>query len=302
MIHGYLLNFKDEALLKKEYEALFLEYPLPSKYDTIDIEEAKESDYRETFDHVTDWRKLSGQDARYWSHVPFEKVGKTDTWVLEVTGVLSLVWHADKQKITYIKEEGYSPQRLRFWIYHTFFPIVLELRRECTMIHVGAVEVKDKLIFFSAPSYGGKSTLTDYFIQKGHVLFADDSLPVRKRGETYYATPSFPYHRPYRKTEELGYLVKNFATKAKPIHAIYRMEPTTEDGDINIEPLSGIDKYEALHFSHFIHFPFTKQERFVFFSKMAKHVPVYRITIPWDLERLDEVYHAIVTHVKEKNN
>jgi hypothetical protein len=42
-----------------------------------------------------------------------------------------------------------------------------------------------------------------------------------------------------------------------------------------------------------------KKERFDFFSKMAMEVPVYKVTVPWDLDRLDEVYEAIVRKVEE---
>jgi len=31
---------------------------------------------------------------------------------------------------------------------------------------------------------------------------------------------------------------------------------------------------------------------------MSKHIPVYKVTVPWDLERLDEVYDAIIQNVK----
>ena len=65
---------------------------------------------------------------------------------------------------------------------------------------------------------------------------------------------------------------------------------------VNIVELKGIEKFKAFHYSTFIDFDFMKKERFIFFTEMAKHVPVYRINVPWDLERLDEVYDAIVEH------
>ncbi len=41
-----------------------------------------------------------------------------------------------------------------------------------------------------------------------------------------------------------------------------------------------------------------KKERFDFFTQMAKYIPVYKVTVPWDLDRLDEVYDKIVLNVK----
>jgi len=298
MIHGHQFIFRDEPLLKSEYEAFTAAHPPQNYSDAIEVIESTNYFFQKNFKYMTDWRYLSSQDARYWSNVPLENVGKGDTWGLEIKGVLSLVWESSEQKIIYVKDEGFTPYRLRFWIYHTFFSIVLELEQKYTMMHVGAVEIEGKPVFFSAPSFGGKSTLTDYFIQKGHTLFSDDSLPVHRKNDIYYATPSFPYHRPYRKPEELGYFVENFAKETKPIHAVYLLDRVDADENVCITVLNGIEKYEALHFSNFIDFSFSKKKRFTFFSQMAKQVPVYRITIPWDLERLPEVYSAIVEHCR----
>ena len=33
-------------------------------------------------------------------------------------------------------------------------------------------------------------------------------------------------------------------------------------------------------------------------SNIAKHVILYKVMVPWNLKRLDEVYSAIVQHVK----
>ncbi len=64
------------------------------------------------------------------------------------------------------------------------------------------------------------------------------------------------------------------------------------------DPGEGIEKFKAFHYSAFINFDFMKKERFEFFSEMSKHIPVYRVTVPWNIERLDEVYDAIIQNVK----
>ncbi|SFV70644.1 hypothetical protein MNB_SV-3-432 [hydrothermal vent metagenome] len=296
MIHGHQFIFRDEPLLREEYEAFSLLYPPQTHDSTIEVIKATDVGVIKKFAYQSDWRLLSAQNVRYWSHLPFEKVGKGESWGLEVKGVLFLLWEASTRKIIYIKDKGFTPYRLRFWIYHTFFSIVLDLEEKYTMMHVGAVEIARKPVFFSAPSFGGKSTLTDYFLKQGHTLFSDDSLPVHRENDRYFAIPSFPYHRPYRKPEELGYFVENFAKTKKPIHAVYLLERVEADEDIYITVLQGIEKYEALHFSNFIDFSFTKKRRFLFFSQMAKYLPVYKITLPWDLKRLNEVYCMIVEH------
>jgi len=246
----------------------------------------------------TDWVPISGQAIRYHSTVPFHEAKTSFSWVLEVKDVVTLLWDAERRAILYHKRKGYTPQRLRFWVLHTFLPLVLELERSYRIMHVGAVEVEGKPICFSAFSFGGKSTLTDYFLKQGHPLLSDDSLGIEKKNDTYYAIPSYPFHRPYREVETLGYYTENFTTDPKPLHAVFSLEKVDAAAAVEITELKGIEKFKAFHYSSFIDFDFMKKERFEFFTEMAKYVPVYRIGIPWDLNRLDEVYETIVKHVK----
>jgi len=294
MIHGHAFSFPDEPILEKEYKTFLSNADTYSSDRTIVVKESADLPYEELFPNLTQWYPLSGQEGRYRSALPFKTMIKEFSWALEIQDILTLIWNREAKEIIYIKARNYTPERLRFWIFHTFFPLVLELERMYRLLHVGAVEVAGKPILFSAPSFGGKSTLTDYFIQKGHTLLSDDSLGVEKRDNKYYAVPSYPYHRPYRKPEVLGYPVKNFATEIKPIHAVYLLEKSEPTADVTIEEVKGIEKFKAFHYSNFINFSFMKEERFKYFSEMAKYVPVYSITVPWDMERLDEVYAAIV--------
>lgn len=253
----------------------------------------------ENFPLLSDWYLMSGQQVRYYSKVLFEEADENFSWALEIQNVLILIWDAKNQNIHYIKGEHYTPERLRFWVYHTFFPLVLELQRTYRILHVGAVEIEGKPVLFSAFSFGGKSTLTDYFIQKGHTMLSDDSVAIDKHEETYYAIASYPFHRPYREVETLGYPVENFATGPKPLHAVYVLEKAEPDAEVEIEELKGIEKFKAFHYSGFVNFDFMKQERFIFFTQMAKHIPMYKIVIPWDLERLDEVYQSMIRHQQD---
>ena len=130
-------------------------------------------------------------------------------------------------------------------------------------------------------------------------MLSDDSLAIDKRGDTYYAIASYPFHRPYRELETLGYSVENFATEPKPLHAVYLLEKSESDATVEISEVKGIEKFKAFHYSAFINFSFMKQERFEFFTEMAKHVPVYKVIVPWNKERLPEVYRAIVKKTSE---
>ncbi len=286
IIFNHNIVFKSEDVLQDDI--------FNDTLETICIIEKSDFSLRKNFSLISDGYPMSGQQVRYYSQVPFEEADKIFSWALEVKDVVTLVWDAEDRKIIYTKGENYTPERLRFWIYHTFFPLVLELQRKYRILHVGSVEIEGKPVLFSAFSFGGKSTLTDYFIKQGHTMLSDDSMAIDKRGDTYYAIASYPFHRPYREVETLGYPVENFATDPKPLHAVYLLEKSEPDAEVKITELKGIEKFKAFHYSSFIDFSFMKQERFAFFTEMAKQVPVYKVKVPWDLQRLDEVYHAIV--------
>jgi hypothetical protein len=45
----------------------------------------------ERFSPQSDWLDMSGQKARYWSGLPFQKADRHFSWALEIRGVLSLL-------------------------------------------------------------------------------------------------------------------------------------------------------------------------------------------------------------------
>ncbi len=270
--------------------------PINDSLETIKIEENLTCIENLELTKKSNLISMSGQEVHYISARDFNSADRGFSWGAEIVNVLTLAWNAKEKKIYYRKGKQYAPERLRFWVLHTFLPLVLELERTYRILHVGSVEVEGKPILFSAFSFGGKSTLTDYFLKQGHTLLSDDSLGIEKREDGYYAIPSYPFHRPFRQLETLGYYTENFSTTSKPVHAVYRLEKAAPDADVSISELKGIEKFKAFHYSAFVDFDFMKQERFVFFTQMAKAVPVYQVQIPWDKARLPEVYEQIVKH------
>lgn len=292
MIYNYHFYFRDEKVLQSN--------PQNNVRDIIPVIEDTDTIFSEAFNMISSWMPVSGREIRYLSNLPFSKENYDISWAMEIRDVLTFYWSKENGEIQYKKGIKYSTDHLRFWLYHTFFPIVLELRGIYHILHVASVEINGKPVLFSAPSFGGKSTMTDYFIQKGHTMLSDDSLAIDKREDTYYAIASYPFHRPYRKPEVLGYPVENFATEPKPLHAVYLLEESEANAEVEISEVKGIEKFKAFHYSTFIDFSFMKEERFEFFTEMAKHIPVYKVKVPWDLDRLDEVYRAIVVKTIEE--
>ena len=96
--------------------------------------------------------------------------------------------------------------------------------------------------------------------------------------------------------EDLGYFIENVAATPKPIHAIYELDRAEPDAPVTITELHGIEKFASLRYSSEINLAFLKTKRFAFLMRLAKAVPVYKVIIPWDMERLAEVYAIICEH------
>jgi len=233
------------------------------------------------------------------SHEPFaETKGYQVEWAMQIKGVVTLAWFPKEREIRYEKAEAFTPQRLRFWIYHTFLPILFEMERRYHILHVGAVEVEEKAALFMAPSFGGKSTLTDHFLNAGYRLLSDDTLAIEEKNGLFRAIASWPFHRPFREPETLGYETNNFVDRPLPIGAVFLLEKAAPNAAVTMMEVKGIEKYKALHMGSFIPIDFLKERTFTFKSELAKQIDMFRVTIPWDMNRLPEVEEKIVSIIK----
>ena len=154
----------------------------------------------------------------------------------------------------------------------------------------------EKPILFIAPSMGGKSTMTDYFMKQGHTMISDDKVATFKKDGGFYAVPSYPHHRPYRNMEDIGYFVENFSNIPKVMHTIYALEGVEKNKEVTIRRLSGIEKFKSLRDAKEMNLFFHESTQLCYLSKVASEVLVFKVTVPWDLKRLKEVYNTIMLH------
>jgi hypothetical protein len=217
-------------------------------------------------------------------------------WCLEVQGVVRFHWAGDAPIITYELLENGSRQLLVFWFVHIFLPLHLTLERGYDFIHSAAVEIEGQPVLFIAPSTGGKSTLGDYFLKRGHAMLSDDKVATFLHEGRFWAVPSHPHHRPYREFEVLGYPVERFATSARPIHAFYLLEPDEPDSDIVITEVQGFRKFEQLLPNYLFGFGFLKEQRLHWLAGLADQSQLFRVRRPWSLGRMQEVYDAVCEH------
>ena len=230
-----------------------------------------------------------------WNN-PFWK--KRKTYIFVVENIVKFYWEEGTQSIkyTYLKEG--KDDLVKYWLLHTFLPLYYVLEDIYDILHVGAVDFYGKALLFAAPSFGGKSTLTNYFVQQGHTLISDDRIGLVKAGVDYRAVPSYPYARKYRKLETLGKYVQNFAKTTLPIHTIYHLKQVGPEEEVCIKKLKGNEKFSVIEMSHDIKFSSLKQKKFFALNTLAQNITIYELQVPQNIERLEEVYCAIL----EKEN
>ncbi len=240
-----------------------------------------------------------GRKVYLYSDRDLETSENGQSWCYEVQNVVRFYWAGGERTIFYEPAESGDANLLGFWFVHLLLPLFFTLENMYDFLHAGAVEVAGRPILFIAPSMGGKSTLTDYFIQHDHVLVSDDKVPTFIEDDQFMAVGSHPYHRPYRKFEELGYRVEQFSRGFKPIHAFYALERRDVDTDVRIEEINGFAKFDTLLPNYLYMFSFLKPRRLRYLSTMMNRIRVFRVQVPWNLERLGEVHDAICTHSNE---
>lgn len=290
--YNFNIDFASESELQNEM--------IDTKLETIRIVTTKESMSFDDTAHCSEWILMSGREVRYFTENEFtSSLDYGCKWTLVVKDVVSFTWLLGCKTIHYRQHAKYSSLLLQFWVLHTLLPLFFSLEKRYEILHVGAVEITGHPVLFSAESFGGKSTLTDYFIRQGHTMLSDDALGVYRCDDTFYAVASYPFHRPYRKFEDLGYQVSNISNQPKPIRGVYLLAKSDEKSDVAITEVKGIEKFKAFHFSKFVNFYFYRQHYFQILTEMSNLIPVYNVIVPWNLERLHEVYCKIVSHSSE---
>ncbi|RLA76112.1 MAG: hypothetical protein DRG30_03560 [Epsilonproteobacteria bacterium] len=237
-----------------------------------------------------------GRKVYLYSDRIFDGSDAGQPWCYEVKDIVRFYWTGGERSIYYELDEKGDISLLSFWFTHLLLPLYITLENMYDFLHAGAVEVEGKAILFIAPSMGGKSTMTDYFIQQGHTLISDDKVATFIKDDNFMAVGSHPYHRPYREFEDLGYRVEDFATSFKPIHLFYELKGVDGDADITIEEIKGYQKFDTLLPNYLYSFSYLRPFRLKYLSGMLNNTKVFRVEVPWSMKRLGEVYDMICEH------
>ena len=286
--YNHYIKFIPELKNDKKVEGSFS--------DVVTVQENSYSKLDEKLLYELTFFNNQGRDLSLYTDREFARTKENQMWAFEVKSVVTFFWHSGALTLEYIKHDNFTEELLEYWCLHIVLPVFFTIEETFDFLHAGAVEVNGKPILFVAESFGGKSTMTDFFMKQGHTMISDDKVATYEKDGQFFAIPSHPHHRPYRKMEDLGLFVENFATVSKPMHAVYELEKGEVDEKITITELKGTEKFISLRYASEMNLFFQKQKRFEYLMKMAKKVPVFKVKVPWDLERLDEVHDAICKH------
>ncbi len=269
--------------------------------DVVTVQESSHVELDEKLLHELIFFNNQGRDLALCTDREFSRTQKGQLWAFEVKDVVTFFWNSATLKLEYIKYDNFTEELLEYWCLHIVLPVFFTVEETYDFLHAGAVEVDGKPILFVAESFGGKSTMTDFFMKQGHVMVSDDKVATYEKEGKFFAVSSHPHHRPYRNMEDLGFFVENFANEPKPIHAVYELVKVDKKMPINITGQTGMEKFISLRYASEMNVYFQKPKRFEYLMSMSKVVQVFKVTVPWDMGKLTEVHRHIVKHSRQLN-
>jgi hypothetical protein len=244
--------------------------------------------------------RAHGRRVFLFSDRPVTRSASEQPWCYEAEGAVRFWWRSGTGMIHCERLGGTEWTKVEFWLLHLLLPLWLSLERRYHFFHAGAVEIGDRPVLFLAPSMGGKSTMTDYFLRRGHGLISDDKVATFRENGCIMVAPAHPYHRPWRSFEDLGQRAERFVTGIRPLHALYLLERTDAQASVALTEIRGMEKLGEL-LPHFLYqFPCMKREQLAYLAPLLSELPLIRVAVPWDLKRLEEVYEAICADAERR--
>ncbi len=234
-----------------------------------------------------------GRRVHLRSRDAFDSPSASNLWLLSVENVATFWWRSGQRRIEYLASESIS---LGYWLLHLVIPLFKRLEEQVLMMHSAGVEIQHKGVLISAASFGGKSTLAHALLNDGHKFMADDKLGLFVENGTLMCTSSYPYCRDYRATEDLGNPVTEHQPASMEVGGIYILTRGAPEATIKIQSLKGYEAFSLLQVNRDIPLSFLRQREFRRLSSITRLARVFRLEMPWSLERSKEVAGAIADH------
>jgi len=281
-----------------------LHLPTSGEYtQTLRLEVSKVKQTKKHFLYQTPVLEIHGRETQLSSTVVFDKTrnSKTREWKITIENLFDFVWFNKSKRLKIEYSQTLDKEKLSFWLLHTIIPIYLMLQQESILLHASSVKVNQGAILFLAPSFGGKSTLADFFVTKGHKLLSDDKIRLHREEYQYRVYASYPYRRRYRENETLGDYSAVYENKSIALSSCYVLVYVEEDAECFVSVLRGLEKFESLKNSYLYEPVSMSKIELTYLMHLSQICNVYQVSVPKKLKRLEDVYHCIVTHEKSES-
>jgi hypothetical protein len=201
----------------------------------------------------------------------------------------------------------------------TLLTLAMHLNDRLTL-HGSAVAFDSGVIAFLAPSGFGKSTLAMSLTVSGARFMSDDAVPVRVEGNAVIASPGVPSPRfredsfarfrdalsvpiaqsggkmsmGERLTDEL------IEARERPLTAVYVLNPVMPDAASTLQRTAMPPMMATVHLLRNaklakLLWAEESERLFTLVSEVARHVPVWSLEVPRDLDLLPSVVEQLIT-------
>ncbi len=219
-------------------------------------------------------------------------------FIFEIENDCQLIWYKDlyPYKIEY-KIYSATPYRVKYWILHTFLPLVYELFLDSLVLHASSIEIDGKAVSIVAPSMGGKSTLAYYAVDKRRAGLICDESTVLRFESGVLVTPTHPYIRYFRKRFHLGKKVDNFVQGSIELDSIIVLQKG--ENRISISKLKGIEAFKRLLDATLIDMGRLEKNRFEKLLRVYKNIDIYLLKFPDNIDLISDIFDTIL-HIRKK--
>jgi hypothetical protein len=218
--------------------------------------------------------------------------------------------------------KGADPRNVRLFLLGSAFGALLH-QRGLLPLHANAIEIGGKAIAFMGESGSGKSTLAALFNDRGFRVLADDVCVVRSAADgRSYVAAGLPRLRLWRDALELtrrapeqfqrsyagetAYEKFDVPTGTKPLAdddcelgAVFEL---SRGDELRFDRLQGVDLmnsvYAHTYRGEFLSTINGEHSHWSAAVRLARSVPFFRMTRPWNLARLEHELPAIVEFVE----
>ena len=264
---------------------------------------------------LPDLTRLGTEDVNASVTVTLYRAGQTLRLVFDDTGVFDI--SADGRRIDWAAPTNPDMEAVRKDVLGRVFAVALD-QEDITTLHGSAVALGNEAVAFIAPKFHGKSTTATALVNAGGRLLADDLVPVTS-GNCPMVLPSVPvvqlwadsaarvggHATPVTPDQVAPKLqvawsgADRNATAAVPLAAVYLLAPIKPEsgGGVSRTRLSGVEAALALLGQTKVGALLGVERRSVLLHRLVdlgEHVPVYRLEIPRDFERIGELTSSLL--------